>query len=30
MCIGGYRKPYIEQAVGSKWDVKDVIGKTEE
>jgi hypothetical protein len=30
MCIGGFGKHYIEQAVGSKWDVSDLIGETEE
>jgi hypothetical protein len=25
-----FRKPYIEQAVGGEWDVKDVVGRTEE
>jgi hypothetical protein len=25
----GFRKPYIEQAVGGKWDVTDLIGRTE-
>jgi hypothetical protein len=28
--IGGFRKPYTEQTVGSEWDVKDHIGGTEE
>jgi hypothetical protein len=30
MCTGVFKKPYIEQAVGGKWDVKDLIGGTEE
>jgi hypothetical protein len=30
MCTGGFRKPYIDQAVGGVWGVKDVIGRTEE
>jgi hypothetical protein len=30
MCIGGTRKPKIEQPVGGEWDVKDLIGRTEE
>jgi hypothetical protein len=30
MCVGGFRKSYIEQAVGGKWDVRDLIGRTEE
>jgi hypothetical protein len=30
MYIGSLGKPYIEQAVGGKWDVKNLIGGTEE
>jgi hypothetical protein len=30
MCTGHFRKPYLDQAVGSESDVKDVIGRTEE
>lgn len=29
-CIRGFRKPYIDQAVGDKWDVLVMIGRTEE
>jgi hypothetical protein len=30
MCIRGFRKTYIEQAVGGEWDVKGLMGGTEE
>jgi hypothetical protein len=30
MCIGGFRKPYIEQVFGVEWGVKDLIGGAEE
>jgi hypothetical protein len=30
LCNGGFRKPYIEQAVVSEWDVKNLISGTEE
>jgi hypothetical protein len=30
MCIGDFRKHYIEQVVGGEWDVKGLIGGTEE
>jgi hypothetical protein len=30
MCIGAFRKFYINEAVGGEWDVKDVFGGTEE
>jgi hypothetical protein len=30
MCIGSFRKPYIEQTVGGEWDVKDLVGGSEE
>jgi hypothetical protein len=29
MFIWGFRKPYTEQAVGGKWNVKVLIGGTE-
>jgi hypothetical protein len=28
--LGGFRKPYVEQAVGGEWDAKNLIGRTEE
>jgi hypothetical protein len=30
VCWSLFRKPYIQQAVGGKWDVKDLIGGTQE
>jgi hypothetical protein len=28
--IGSFRKPYTEHAAGGGWDMKDLIGRTEE
>jgi hypothetical protein len=30
MGIGGFRKLYIEQAVGGEWNMTDLTGRTEE
>jgi hypothetical protein len=30
MCVVGFSKSCIEQAVGGEWDVKDLIDRTEE
>jgi hypothetical protein len=30
MCTVGIRKPYIEQAAGDEWDVKNQIGRPQE
>jgi hypothetical protein len=28
--LGGFRKLYIDQSAGDEWDVKDMIGGTQE
>jgi hypothetical protein len=29
-CVGGFREPCVEHAVSGEWDVRDLIGGSEE